>query len=170
MTVLKISLCTDKNTKYTGCHLEQIAAAWDHARDLTKCETLATKQSTTATIHAMATGRRLLPPVAGHSKRNTLLSRVRSSTHAKHVTAMADAARTPRNGSAPKTGLRQLQCPCGISKLVRSRPKHTVALSFSRRRRALLLRHATKPELGGLSTFLNCSVLDLALLAVWLHV
>lgn len=49
----RTSLCIDTNKKYTGCHLEHTAAAWDHARDLKKYAALATRENTAATIHAM---------------------------------------------------------------------------------------------------------------------
>jgi hypothetical protein len=52
---VRMSLCTDTNKKYTGCHLEHTAAAWDHARDLKKYAALATRENTTITVHTMMT-------------------------------------------------------------------------------------------------------------------
>jgi hypothetical protein len=104
---LIISLCTDANTKYTGCHLEitAVAKVQDSARDFKTYAALAATHSAAATTHAMMTGRRLPPPGARHSKYSALLRNV--SRHAKHVAATADAAKTTRNGRATDMGGRR---------------------------------------------------------------
>ena len=102
---LRTSLCTIMKAKYTGCHLEQMAAAraHDNARDFKRRATLATRETAAATMHAVLTGPRLPLPAPPHSERSTLFRSV--SKHAKHAAAAADATKTPRDGSA--TGMRR---------------------------------------------------------------
>jgi hypothetical protein len=103
---LRTSLCTIMKAKYTGCHLEQMAAAraHDNARDFNRCAALATRETAAAATHAMLTVRRPPPPAFPHSERSTLFRSV--SKHAKHTTATEDATKAQRNGSATGMGRR----------------------------------------------------------------
>ena len=106
------SLCTDTNKKYTGCHLEHTAAAWDHARDLKKYAALATRENAAVTIHAMMTLlMTLLMIVSGasfvfglsglHVECSKYLRT--ASRHDKQATTMACAAKTTRNDGIAAT-------------------------------------------------------------------
>ena len=96
---VSMSLCTDTNKRYKGCHLEHTAAAWDHARNLKKYAALATRENAAATIHTM------MMVVFGllglHAECSKYLRT--ASRHDKQATTMACAAKTTRNDGIAAT-------------------------------------------------------------------